>query len=552
MSPSSVQSSSQRDNSFDIMGDKLQQIYSKDNVQRPVELARTNFKQGKNEISNSNSNIPDLDRTKSKSWSVTSFGSKESEEAYVSGMLKGYERGMKISGVAADQASSKTVPKRDSCSQVPDVKIKLEEDHGERDKVVTSQPEKNDHNGGALLFPKIVKSESYRDKLEKCLFRNESRLKMKAKLGCARSAKIHAVLLNNPGFLESLSQVMERKHRDSIDNTGAKSFTAMSHNERAHLLSELYNPVFQEKLESMIRTLIKDKSLYDQLPTMQLPPISAFPPACSDKESIDLGKILALSDDIQNMVEYWRTHSLLSLNSGYGNSGGCAERSSMAEPTKTVKLEQVTLEEKDDEHTDSMKSGEQSFDLNSHGSSETSIGGSETSTMTSVSDETEILLEEERSSPQRSDILKHLEVGQITELATSSGNLVTYNIVCLTTPGLVVEKCWLYWKVVAIVALSSAERDGRVQVGDILFDIDGISLRGVDKNTVRQMLSSYHSGRIMHLNLLKRSHKPDNTGKRLLTTRSIARFGSKCQFLVDDEIRYSTRFKSVLESGDFK
>ena len=538
---------------FDIMRDKLQQIYSKDNVQRPVELPRSNFKYGKNEISNSNSNIPNLDRTKSKSWSVTSFGSKESEEAYVSGMLKGYERGMKISSAPADQASSKTVPKRDSCSQVPDVQIKIDEDHGDKGDEVTSQPEKNDPSGGKLLFPGIVKSESYRDRLDKCLFRNESRLKMKAKLGCARSAKIHAALLNNPGFLESLSQVMERKHRDSIDNTGAKSFTAMSHNERADLLTELYNPVFQEKLESMIKNLIKDKSLQDQLPTMQLPPISAFPPACSDKESIDLGKILALSDDIQNMVEYWRTHSLLSLNSGNVNSGGSAERNSIAEPTKTVELEQVTLEEKGEEHTDSMISGKQSSDLNSHGSSETSIGGSETSTMTSVSEETEISSEEEEwSTPQRSDILKHLEVGQITKLATSSGNLVTYEIVCLTTPGLVVEKCWLYWKVVAIVALSSAERDGRVQVGDILFDIDGRSLRGVDKNAVRQMLSSYHSGRIMHLTLLKRSHKPDNTGKRLLATRSIARFASKCQFLVDDEIRYSTRFKSALEAGDFK
>ena len=556
-------------------------------ITEPANKAVENSKPSHNDIviRKSRNSMVSLSRIKSRSWSDTSFSSRENEEAYVSGMLKGYERGMKISKTSLSDrtnSSSRLVPKKDSALQVPDIDVEVVDESvntvTDKDKL-THEP---NENRGALLFPGIVKRKSVRERLETCLLRNESRLQTKTKLGCARSAKMHALLENNTRFRDSLSHIMDRKHRESI-NMGIKSFTAMEPSERADLLPHLQDPLFQEKLEGMVKNIIKDKSFYDQLPTMHLPQISAFPPVQSSQNSVDLGKILALSDDIKDMVEYWRTHSLISLNSANGKKGESNEHTAETspvesevqslEPSKVAGPEQVLLEgnssqttchrsdssenENTGENVGTTESDDTSSNLNcSFPSTEcmTSVEGSETST-TTMSDQTEQLSNQNESnerSDHQSDLLKNLDVGQITKLATSAGNLVTYHIVCMTTPGVVVEKCWLYWKVVAIVALSSVERDGRVQVGDILFEIDGQSLRGMDKSAVTQILNTYKNGAILHLTVLKKSRKPDNHGKRLLRTRSIARFGSKCQFLLDDEIRYSSKFKSALEAGGFK
>lgn len=642
-------------------------------------------------------------RTKSRSRSASSLGtySRDSEEAYVSGMLKGYERGMKISSKASlDQIvsssllvskkdsssqvtdvdkqlvstknSSSQVPAievqlvstRDSSSQVPQVKLEREDENikaidrekagdgfpkqklgiyrdeknggvllfpgivkrksGEkmnyRSKFVpkkdscsdieeeyvngsmnTIDEEKTDErNGGNLLFPGIVRSKSTREMLDRCLMRQESHLKKKAKVGSARSAKMHCMLQNNTKFRDSLSDIMERKRCESLSVTPEKSYTLMEPVERAELSPHFHDPSFHGKLEDMVKNMMLEKSEHRPNNTMQLSAISAVSPAQSDQTSINLGKILALSDDIKDMVDYWRTHSLVSLNSRSERSAEHSQenvqeisqeiipipveskKSSMPDmpdmpympDLKTTGSEQFVLEERTDKKSDessvsldNMKFGETLDAIESEYASTyfnsttrstecmTSIEGSMTTIPTSLSDFTEDIINKnkpDQCSENRSVVLTNLDVGQVTKMATSAGNLVTYDIVCMTTPGLIVEKSWLYWKVVAIVALSSVERDGRVRVGDILFEIDGQSLRGVDKNVVRQILNTFHSGKVLHLTLLKRSHKPDNTGKRLLTTRSIARFGSKCQFLLDDEIRYSTRFKSALEAGGFK
>jgi hypothetical protein len=582
-----------------ILRNSMEKLHTEEKditVSEPGEQALKNSKPSQLDIRTrkSLSSMAGLARTESRSLSNTSFTSHQSEEAYVSGMLKGYERGMKISqSLEKTNSNSADIPKKDSSAQVPDVEIAPVDESMctvaaslvKRESTASSpnsySDEQTTSKGRVLLFPGIVKRKSYKDRLDQCLQRNGSNLRQKARIGCARSAKIHSLLAKNPNFKDSLSQIMNRKHRESID-MGIKSYTALDPAERADLYKEKVDS-FKEKVESVVKNIMKDKSFYEQIPTMHLPSISVYSPAQSEQQSIDLGKILALSDDIKDMVEYWRTHSLISLNSevskrrernaiseGTSTSALQSEAKSTDVTVKTDEVQVIPHLDIDDirdnrpvstedmqilDNSDAVESDNTLSNMNSSFLSTecmTSVEGSVTST--SLSDQTDISSNKGESndfSEHRSNILKQLDVGLVTKLATSAGDLVTYDIVCMTTPGIIIEKCWLYWKVVAIVALSSVERDGRVQVGDILFEIDGQSLRGFDKSVVAAMLRGYQHGRLLHLTLLKRSIKPDNTGKRLLATRSIARFTSKCHFLVDDEIRYSSKFKSALEAGGF-
>jgi len=54
-------------------------------------------------------------------------------------------------------------------------------------------------------------------------------------------------------------------------------------------------------------------------------------------------------------------------------------------------------------------------------------------------------------------------------------------------PGIVVEECWLYWRVTAILTYGSIECDGRVSVGDVVFAVNGLSVRGTTKGKIRQL-----------------------------------------------------------------
>eukprot|EP00116_Pleurobrachia_bachei_P005569 sb/3465831/ len=79
--------------------------------------------------------------------------------------------------------------------------------------------------------------------------------------------------------------------------------------------------------------------------------------------------------------------------------------------------------------------------------------------------------------------------------------LKTLEIPCVTQPGIIVTPAWKYWRVSAIVPLSPA--DGRVEKGDVIYQIGGKSVRGWSRGEVRAALGWYHSGRILKLTVAK-------------------------------------------------
>ena len=506
----------------------------------------------------------------------------------------------------------------------------------------------------------VLKSGSFTNKLEKLILtKHSTNLRDKGKV----TANTHELLLNNPKFNTALTNVMERKHRDSIvQNTKLtrNSLAEMKPEDRSDMLSVFHDDKFKLGLAELIRDIFKEESYAASLTGVP----SNFTSSCSDRESVDLGGIIAISSDIKDMVTYWKTHSLASLLSKKDEEeeGGIKESEAQehrgrhddiqeeiqnsltqtfnvndsaqhntavtAAVTEVIDIKRdlvknhptndmiVNTELTVNTNMSSQNVLESSSDMTSNTSSSSDMVSSEMVSSEMVSsivsshgsvresqqtfktsnksrtkpDVIRTLSEPDIVPPQilseantlntsymynmskpdnytsyisefsdnmitlpsilplspkyRSDILEKLEVGQITNLATSRGCLVTFDIVCMTSPGIVVEQCWLYWKIVAIVALSSVERDGRLYVGDIVFDIDGQSIRGADKLAVRDILSTYQGGKVMRITVLKASRKPD-TRKRLLTKRSIARFSSKSHFIADDEIKYSSRFKTL-------
>lgn len=394
-------------------------------------------------------------------------------------------------------------------------------------------------------FPGIVSRLSARERLEAVLRRNDEQLAEKVRTGFAGPSKMHTILKNNPEFRNSLSDVLVRKHLDAVrkkqsgSDDNRKSYTSMDSDEKKELLPYLYDGSFQKRLEGLIKKIVHtESSAMAQPSTLSPDELEKLRERWGERGSC-LGDIMEMSNDIRDMVNYWKTHSLASITTKTDGVSAPASNHECIGTCISQCFQPVDTEDECQENSCHVNSGTESM---------ATIEESDVTSVSSLVSE-DSLRENGKLQNQtvyRSEILKGLNVGQVSRLATSAGNLVTYEIICLTTPGLVVEPCWLYWKVVSIVSLSSCERDGRVRIGDILFEINGQSLWGVDRVSLRNILNSFHSGKTLHLTLLKRSHKPDNTGKRILTTRSIARFNSKCQFILDDEIRYSAGFKSVL------
>lgn len=467
----------------------------------------------------------------SMTYSNMTFPNIESEQSYIAGVVKGYERGLKLSQIALNSRHS------------IEEEVNVEHEHGNLRSdnceaiCVKSKPSSTDHGSSVDIKP-IVISASYKDRLERMLLKHRGKLQDNDNV--KHTAHTHELLKNNPKFKINLSHVMDRKYRETLGKKKKNSLELMDPEQRLGLLPAFHDESFRRGLEGMIRNIFREEL---KLPLIS--PVNSLPSSSEKDSVIDLGQIVALTGDIKDMVAYWKTHSSSSVGSKKEESAGGNEELSESK-TETFRVGESVISGSNEASEQEMLSDNMHTCNSNVGSIISDAAHEPGSTVYDMLSEPRTMKTEEtkHTFQYRSNVLQNLEVGQVTHLATQRGDLVTYDIICLTTPGIVVEQCWLYWKVVAVVALSSVERDGRVNVGDIVFEIDGQSLRGMDKITVRNLLSTYHNGKVLRITLLKASHKPD-VPKRLLTKRSIARFCSKSEFILDDEIRYSSRFKSL-------
>ena len=101
------------------------------------------------------------------------------------------------------------------------------------------------------------------------------------------------------------------------------------------------------------------------------------------------------------------------------------------------------------------------------------------------------------------DIKLKVPEGKCGGFSWGTCKMDAYDIECTTIPGISLEKCWLYWKITDISTDSCIHKDGRLHPGDIIFDINGENLRSLRKYEVYKLLNNYTNGRVMRITVLK-------------------------------------------------